>query len=195
MRRTDQNLPSYQIAALASYLVGAGEKAVHTEDIALKAFELAPNRFSWKKYPNNIDLEAVRVALRHGTEPQHGSLLSGSMETGWMLTPEGLQWATQAEETITGGVTSKARRGSHQAALDAEVDRILSTSAWEKARLGRQDDISVYEFQSLARVNEYTSASKYSQRIGQIKLAGSERPEILDLIEFLDSKFGVVFKK
>ena len=40
------------------YLLGGETRRVDTEDIAVKANELAPGRFAWKKYPDQINLEA-----------------------------------------------------------------------------------------------------------------------------------------
>ena len=40
-----QNLTSTQIVVLAAYLLGGERKPIDTEDLAIKAYELAPGRF------------------------------------------------------------------------------------------------------------------------------------------------------
>jgi hypothetical protein len=189
-RRAQTDLRSYHLAAIAVYLAGGADKAVHTEDAAIKAFELAPHRFSWKKYPEKIDLEAVRVALRHAGEQQYGELVKGSIETGWMLTPAGLAFAEAAASQLEARTTTQARRGSRQAAMDAERERLFQTAAWRKFQQVGLDDISVHDFHSFARVNEYTSRQKYEERIGILRIATQMQPELAALVDALDKRFG-----
>ncbi|MFZ0829061.1 MAG: hypothetical protein WAO02_16730 [Verrucomicrobiia bacterium] len=43
-------LSNHEIVTLAVYLLGGDSKRIDTEDIAVKANELAPGRFNWRKY-------------------------------------------------------------------------------------------------------------------------------------------------
>ena len=52
-----------KIVVLAAYLAGGAQRLVDTEDIAIKANDLAPGRFSWRKYPDQINIESVRKRL------------------------------------------------------------------------------------------------------------------------------------
>jgi hypothetical protein len=44
------DLKSMHIAVYALSLLGGTHKKVHTEDIAAKCVEVAPNRFRWEQY-------------------------------------------------------------------------------------------------------------------------------------------------
>ena len=45
------SLPNHEIVTLAVYLLGGERQRVDTEDIAVKANELASGRFTWRRYP------------------------------------------------------------------------------------------------------------------------------------------------
>ena len=60
---TYMNLSNMEYVALAAYLLSAFEKPIDTEDIAIKAHEMAPERFCWKKYPDPMAW-AIRVTSR-----------------------------------------------------------------------------------------------------------------------------------
>ncbi len=46
---------NHQIIALSIASLGGGFHKVDTEDIAIAAYGLVPQRFCWKKYPDKID--------------------------------------------------------------------------------------------------------------------------------------------
>ncbi len=177
------------------FLAGGAEKSIDTEDVAMKAFGIASAKFSWKKYPDQIDLEAVRVALRHASEPQHGSLVAGSMDTGWMLTPVGINWAQRASDMMGEQQTRGVRRGSLLASQKAERERLLTTSAWQKYSTSISDEISIHDFHAFVRVNEYSSRKKYAERINILRIACEEDAELSDLINFLDRQFGANYRR
>ena len=48
-----------EMVTLAVYRLGGAQRAVDTEDVAVEAHKLAPGRFSWRKYPDQINLELI----------------------------------------------------------------------------------------------------------------------------------------
>lgn len=56
-------LTQAELVTVAVYLLGGELRKIDTEDTAMKAHEIAPGRFAWRKYPGQINLELVRVAL------------------------------------------------------------------------------------------------------------------------------------
>lgn len=99
-------LSNIEIAIYALYLLDGISSRVHTEDVALKCFELAPDSFSWTKYPKYPDKEVVRFALEDAGKKRGGMLVQGRSKTrvvaeemrqvtdpaGWMLTSAGASW-------------------------------------------------------------------------------------------------------
>jgi hypothetical protein len=75
-------LSNIEIVALAAYLLGGESRYVDTEDIAVKANELAPGRFTWVKYPEQINIHAIKTHLWDAKSDRRGSLLLGSEKDG-----------------------------------------------------------------------------------------------------------------
>ena len=79
-------LANHEVVVLAAYLTGAESTSVDTEDIAIKANDLAPGRFGWRKYKEQINIDAVRKRLWDAAKPEKGAYLIGSDKLGWRLT-------------------------------------------------------------------------------------------------------------
>src|SRR5262245_22160571 len=97
-----QTLTNRQIIVLATYMLGGERQPIDTEDLAVKAHELAPGRFSWRKYRDQINLELVRVYASDAKKQAHGALLRGSGNDGWMLTQVGVAWAETRLDCLEG---------------------------------------------------------------------------------------------
>jgi len=101
------DLPNRELVVYVLSLLGGESRRVHTEDIAVKCYELFPAAFSWTKYPQFPDKDIVRVALTDAKKAQWGVLVDGRsgegrgmaaktkrdpLPDGWILTPNGIQW-------------------------------------------------------------------------------------------------------
>ena len=91
----DIRLPNHLVAALALYLLGGARARQNAEEVAVKCFELAPQRFSWRKYPQYPSEIRTRDALGDAKKTKYGSLVSGSSQTNWILTPNGVTWCQE----------------------------------------------------------------------------------------------------
>lgn len=178
----------WQAVTYAVYLMKGAQKPLDTEDIAVQAHKLDPKRFAWRKYPGQINLELVRVALSDAKKPEHGSLLKGSGRSGWRLTRAGLAWAQEAD--LRNGIKSpvstrsSSRRGSPELnQLRREIARIKLTNAWAKwststGPLDRADAREVY------RIDSYTNPEMTETKIARLldQAADDQR-----LTEFLNA--------
>src|SRR5258708_38138453 len=88
------------IVTLAVFLSGGDQHVVDTEDVAIEAHKLAPGIFCWRKYPEQINLELVRVVLSNHKKVGNGALLTGSGKDGWMLSRVGLTWARRNSKKL-----------------------------------------------------------------------------------------------
>ncbi len=143
------------IAVMAVYRLGGSLRYVHMEDVAMKAAQLAPKKFRWKKYPEQINLEAVRVTLKNELGATSGRV-AGGIRHGWMLTPKGFQWCTATD-----------RGEEHQVAIGRvrnEIERAKNTAAYAKAYAGRQSGVTVAELEALLRVDHYSTARYRRER-------------------------------
>ena len=106
---------SMHIAVYALSLLGGSHQKIHTEEIAQKCLQIAPDRFKWERY-DYPDKELVRKALFHASESKNGSLVvgrsgidqRGKSRDGWQLTPAGGAWLRTHEEMLQSSVNAKS---------------------------------------------------------------------------------------
>lgn len=107
------DITNIDVALFSLFRLGGATKKVHTEYIAWEAFQLAPERFSWrlpefreKGFP---DKTPVRHALEQAKKREYGSLVKGRAggdaggeeSEGWIFTPAGVEWIKNNESRIT----------------------------------------------------------------------------------------------
>jgi hypothetical protein len=93
-------LSNHEIVTIAVYLLGGDTQRIETEDVAVKSNELAPGRFTWRKYPDQINIENVRTFLSDAKKPKNGSFLLGAGKDGWILTEAGLALAAKLKKFV-----------------------------------------------------------------------------------------------
>jgi hypothetical protein len=161
------------IVVLAVQLLGGDRKAVDTEDIAVKSHELAPGIFSWRKYPEQINLELVRVALSDAKKRSYGQLLSGSGREGWRLSPDGIDWiASTGNALVAEGPVQIDRDRLSAGSVDSvrkrrEKMRILSSAAWKSWI--EQKTISLSDARNLFRIDEYATSKMLDNKIVRLR--------------------------
>lgn len=174
---------------LAVYLLGGRDRAVDTEDVAMKCHEIWPGRFSWRKYQDQINLELVRVHLSDAKSADAGTLLSGSGTKGWTLTARGLEWASGvAGEEIgeLGSVERRKRGGSIDAQrADRERARIEATAAWKKWPHAA-DQISALEAQEVFRLDSYATEELRNTKVDRLRKIFLADIAVLEFIAHLD---------
>lgn len=121
-----------EIVALALWQLGGGQHPTDTEDVAVKANEIAPGVFSWRKYPEQINLELIRVYLSDAK--LKAGLVTGGHRQGWSLTTHGVSWAA-AQGNLEAGAAARTRAERRSGSVDEvrwrrERERVLISAAW-----------------------------------------------------------------
>lgn len=149
-------LTNSQIAVLAAYLAGASTGNADTEDIAVKAAELAPGRFSWRKYPDQINIETIRKRLWDASSEKMGRLLTGSERDGWLLTEAGLQFCREHTEQLAQSEDASVRLSQkEQAWATRERARMQAESAFKKWQEGLIGEVQPVEAERFFRIDDY----------------------------------------
>ena len=177
-----RTLSNSEAVILSLYDLGADQVRIDTEDIAVLAAKIAPGQFQWRKYPEYIDLETVRLALK---DAKSRRLVTGSMKNGWVLTPTALQWAKGNVGAGSKGKTRVNRGNEKRRAF--ETARIRNLPAFEKYISGREADVR--EAEQVFRVDVYSSSERYQQSINRIK---SLFLEDIEITGFLDAMAQVI---
>jgi hypothetical protein len=172
------------LVVLAVYLLGGDQKAVDTEDVAIRAYELAPSRFAWRKYPSQINLELVRVSLSDAKKGDTSRLV-GSGNTGWSLTPAGLSWATQHADALLAADRTQKREEGRGGSVDEqrwrrERERLLATTAWQ--RWTSQQSGTLREAKDVFRIDSYAVGRMRSVKVTRLTSLFKQDPEIFPFL-------------
>lgn len=137
-------LTNWEIAVYALYLRGGASRSVHTEDVALKCFELAPDSFSWVKHRQYPDKEVARKGLvdaraeknlvtgRTGRgKGQSSKTATDPALDGWQLTDAGVRWVMENEDRLAHELQERQPKGHRQELLQ-KLSRIRGHGLFKK---------------------------------------------------------------
>jgi hypothetical protein len=182
-----RELASHEVVTLAVYLLGGERKPVDTEDVAKKANELAPGRFTWRKYKDQINLEVVRVYLSDAKKQAKGAYLIGSGNTGWSLSEPGLEFA-RANESALGRLQEAGARknvGQDRLRVQRERSRLMATEAYVKIASGHVEDVTQRDAESFFRIDSYVQGEARRRRVATIANAHGDDPDLQPVIDRL----------
>lgn len=151
----------------------------------MKANEIAPGRFTWHKYPDQINIELVRTYLS-AAKGRHG-YLAGKGSDGWSLTVEGLAWVKTTGLTLLNEDQSRSRAerkggSSDEAKWKRERARVTDTEAWKRWILGEQS-IPVREAEAVFRIDDYAVGRTRDLKIARVREMFDDDPDIAPFIE------------
>jgi hypothetical protein len=180
-------LSQVDMVVLAVFRLGGDQHAIDTEDIAIEVNQIAPGRFTWRKYPEQVNLELVRVYLSAAKGPQNGRLLQGSGRSGWSLSSQGLAWAKANAGRLSRKAADRTRAQRHSGSIDetrwrTEWTRIRSTEAWAR---WNQDSaaISRKEASEVFRIDQYAVGRIRDIKIARLRAMFEDDPEMKPFIE------------
>jgi len=173
------SLAQSDIVALAAYMAGAAKKRVDMEDIAVKANEIAPGRFSWRKYKDQIDLELIYKHLWDLTREDNGAYVSGTKNEGWMLTLAGTTFAEKTISTVEGVNLGKVRMTkTDERRTKRDRVRMLSEVAYTKVADGRADEVTIAEAERFFRLDDYVIGPARERKLAQAENAFHDDPKL-----------------
>ena len=185
----NKQLSNHEIVTLAVYLLGGETQRIDTEDIAVKANEIAPGRFAWRKYPAQINIDVVRKRLWDATKPEKGGFLFGTEKEGWLLTNKGMQFSKKMVKELSKNNLGGSRLTTQQRRwLKSERIRLLNSQAYEKFKTGIGDHISSKEAEAFFRIDDYVKGEARERAVLRLKNAFSEDKDLRVLIQVLADK-------
>lgn len=162
-------LANHEVVTLAVYLLGGATRYVDTEDVAIKANEIAPGRYTWRKYPKQVNLEIVRVYLSDAKKVDKGVYLRGSGNEGWTLTEKGLDFAQARMGDLEGATHVRdpvSRREKGQ--IKQERARLIATDAFRKYQEHGAHAVSSQEAASFFRVDAYITGKARERKLTRL---------------------------
>lgn len=183
---TPTALANHEVVVLAAYLAGAQSNLADTEDIAIQADQLAPGRFSWRKYKERIDLESVRKRLWDASKPEKGAYLIGSEKVGWRLTKAGFDFANRHFRAGSMAQPTKARSSRAERSAHArEIRRMTNEDAFLKIRAGRAASITKSEAERFFRLDDYVTGKARAAKIERFRIIATDNSELAQAIDIL----------
>lgn len=185
-----EKLSNLQIVTIAVALLKGHISHVDREDIAIKANTIAPGKFNWRKYPNRIDLDVVRVSLNDAKKLNKGALLIGNNTRGWMLSPNALKWFQYLKKSgqLRNGLLEQAVEKIFSDQL-IEQERLFNTNAYQLFKNNRQEEINEADFAEFTRLDEYFKEKARERRFAVIDNAVFNNRDLSELWAILKSKF------
>jgi hypothetical protein len=159
-------LANHEIVTLAVYLLGGESQSIDPEDIAVKANEIAPGRFTWRKYPDQISIDNVRKRLWDARKLEKGGYLVGSDRKGWQLTEQGLEFAQQCIGEVEGATLARKPIDLKERQwLRGERIRMLASEAYAKFQTGGMEVVTMQEANTFFRLDDYVMGQARERKI------------------------------
>ena len=177
------------LVVLALHSLGGHARSVDTEDVAMVVHGLAPDRFSWKKYPEQVNLELVRVSLSDGKKASGGQRVIGSGREGWRLSAKGVRWASKNHSLSETEDYSRERARGHGGGIDerrwrAERSRIMASGAWASFVAGER--IAPNDALSLFRIDVYATGKLRAGKVARLVARFSDDEQVGAFLEAVE---------
>lgn len=180
---------NHEIVTLVVFLLGGDAKYIDTEDIAFKANEIAPGRFTWRKYHEQINIKNINAFLYDSKKIKNGAFLSGSEQDGWLLTESGLEFVKKNIHNLKGLDLSKERLSEKEVKwIKIERIRMLGSDAFIKFSQNNAHKITPQEAESFFHIDEYVGDKKRNQKIERVLNCFKDDPELGQIVKFLAQK-------
>jgi len=177
-----------ELVVYCLYVAGGATERVHTEDLALKCWELFPDSFSWTKYPRYPDKDIVRVALTDARKDKYGALVSGRVEghasgvghgepEGWLLTDKGLAWIKE-NLSVFGDDGAQHERKAHRQLLLRRVKELKTSDIYRRfTESGSSFSPSIGELAAFLKCRVDANEAVWERRIADIRRLGIDAAE------------------
>jgi hypothetical protein len=188
VREMSKAFTNREIVTLAIYLLGGDVSHVDIEDVAMKSSELSPGRFTWRKYPDQINIYSIASSLTDARKVKNGNYVMGSMQNGWMLTDKGLKFAQEhVQELDTADLSRKPQTAKERQWQRGEHTRMVCEEAFGKYQAGRLREVTQSEAESFFRVNDYVVGQAREKKVIRLLNAFGDDPELGAAVQALVS--------
>jgi hypothetical protein len=168
-----------QAVMLAVFRLTGGLEPADTEDVAMEADRLAPDRFRWRKYQDQVNLQAVGKSLWYCKKR---GLMRGDARVGWMLEQGGLDEAQRLNATLPSAPPRAPISARERAWRKSERIRLTSEPAFAKVAAGQVHDVSERELHSFFRLDEYVIGGARQDRVDRLSRAFSDDAVLAPII-------------
>jgi hypothetical protein len=177
-----EHLSNVDIVTIAVYVCGGQSKAIDTEDVAVATAEIAPGRFSWRKYPDQINIEQVRRRLTDAALASKGGFVVGSHKTGWQLTNAGLRFCERTAQSVTGDLARTPMNRAERNWAFREKARLLTSKAYLIYQSEGAAAVSRSEAEAFFKLDEYIHGDARERKISRLLNTFQDDPQLADAL-------------
>lgn len=185
-------LNNVEIVTFAVYLLGGHSGHVDNEDVAKKAYELAPSRFRWKKYPDQIAIKHVERRLIDAQNLQRYRYLFGSVKESWRLSDLGLQFCKKTARNLKVKESELEKTPPMDNAettwQSREKARMLGSTAIELLQSKEADAVSAQEAEAFFRIDDYIVGEARKRKLNRVIGTFRNDPDLGDIVVTLAKK-------
>jgi hypothetical protein len=179
-------LSNHEIVVIAAFLAGAQSASADTEDIAVKASDLAPGRFTWRIYKDQINIDAVRKRLWDATKIEKGAYLIGSERTGWRLTKAGFDFARKHTRQSVLAQPKRTRSSQvERSAQTRELKRMMAADVFTKIQNEGASAATKSDAERFFRIDDYVTGKARAAKIERFRIMALGKKGLLDVIDIL----------
>jgi len=165
----DKLFSNIEIVTLAAYLLGGASSYIDTEDVAMKVNQLAPGRFTWLKYRDQINIEKVRTSLSDAKKVKNGTYILGTHIKGWLLSENGLEFSKHRVEDLEGAdISREPMSKSERLWKNREKKRMLSSYTYEVLKINGIDLVTPQEAEAFFSINDYVVGKARERKLIRI---------------------------
>jgi len=175
-----------EVVTIALYLLNGASIFCEIEDVAIQAFEIAPERFSWRKYKDRIDLRAIQDALKGAKNDYY--LVTGSIKKGYILTKKGVDFCERIQDSNL-SKHIQFRKNSMEEKFASEKLKMKTSIAYTKYYEKKYNNISLIDFYKFCKINEYFDADSREKKYNQIENIIYDDKDLVKLWTYLKRKF------
>lgn len=185
----ERNLSNIEIVALAVYSLGGESRYIDTEDVAMRANALAPGRFTWAKYRDQVNIHTIMTHLWDAKSDRKGGLLIGSEKEGWMLTERGMALVRNRADALKGVKSAgpKLTAGEKQWKR-GERARLLRSAAYRKHNSSGAGAVTREEAEAFFRLNDYVVGDARERKLIRILNAFGDDETLGPVVKILAEK-------
>ncbi len=200
--KVDNIQSNLEVVLYALAKLGGARRKIATEEIAVEASRLAPDRFSWvlQKYRQFPDKLVTKTTLEDAKKTKYGELVLGQYtrdpaSDGWTLTAEGARWLGSNETRIAAAL----ERGITQTPKLRPIEvrrfrlRITRDPAYQLfAKTGSVQEVSWYVFADMLQVSPDAPVDivrrKFDQLLTTAVLASDN--EVIGFLQACEAHFA-----
>ena len=181
---------------VAFYLLGASGRYVDVEDAFVKCFELAPERFGWRKYefPN---YKTVSKALRDFEGKRPGLLMKSPDGLGLtrQLTAEGVAWVEERRGRFEALASTPELRSPMLRPVNRMLNDLANQPAVKEFLAGARPDLEKHVAADLRLCSPDSSKEVWRERLESFRSASglAKRPDLLRFLDYLASEYSEWF--